>query len=113
MKNLRKFICSLLVLAMLVPMMSFMASAADLVNLYDLSQVKCGTPNTSSADTDPKYNANYYCSGKIEVKPGDVLTFGPVMTGQGYYLTVYTETGSVLIQQVKYADCKKVDEFHP
>ncbi|MBQ8258453.1 MAG: SGNH/GDSL hydrolase family protein, partial [Clostridia bacterium] len=112
MKNLRKIICSLLVLAMLVPMMSFMASAADLVNLYDLAAVKCGTPQ-SSADSDPKYNANYYCSGKIEVKPGDVLTFGPVMTGQGYYLTVYTETGSVLIQQVKYADCKKVDEFHP
>ena len=113
MKNLRKIICSLLALAMLVPMMSFMASAADLVNLYDLSAVKCGTPNTSSADADPKYNANYYCSGKIEVKPGDVLTFGPVMTGQGYYLTVYTETGATLIQQVKYADCKKVDEFHP
>ena len=113
MKNLRKIICSLLVLAMLVPMMSVMTSAADLVNLYDLAAVKCGTPNSSSADVDPKYNANYYCSGKIEVKPGDVLTFGPVMTGQGYYLTVYTETGSVLIQQVKYADCKKVDEFHP
>jgi len=112
MKNLRKIICSLLVLAMLVPMMSFGTSAADIVNLYDLAAVKCGTPQ-SSADSDPKYNANYYCSGKIEVKPGDVLTFGPVMTGQGYYLTVYTETGSVLIQQVKYADCKKVDEFHP
>ena len=59
MKNLRKLICSLLVLAMLVPMMSFMASAADLVNLYDLAAVKCGTPNSSSADVDPKYNANY------------------------------------------------------
>ncbi len=111
-KLFTKQICFVLMLAMLVPMMSFMASAADLTNLYDLSKVKCGTPQ-STADVDPKYNANYYCSGKIEVQPGDVITFGPVMTGQGYYLTVYTETGATLIQQIKYADCKKVDEFAP
>ncbi len=112
-KLFTKQICLVLMLAMLIPMMTFMAGAAELTNLYDLSKVKCGTPNSSSADVDPSYNANYYCSGKIEVQPGDVLTFGPVMTGQGYYLTVYTETGSTLIQQVKYADCKKVDEFVP
>lgn len=111
-KLFTKQICLLLMLAMLIPMMTFMASAADLTNLYVLSEVKCGTPQ-STADADPKYNANYYCSGKIEVKPGDVLTFGPVMTGQGYYLTVYNAEGATLIQQVKYADCKKVDELKP
>ncbi|MBR4034864.1 MAG: SGNH/GDSL hydrolase family protein, partial [Clostridia bacterium] len=111
-KLITRQICLMLMLAMLIPMMTFFASAADLTNLYDLSKVKCGTP-LSTADSDPKYNANYYCSGKIEVQPGDVLTFGPVMTGQGYYLTVYNAEGAILIQQVKYADCKKVDELQP
>ena len=111
-KLITRQICLMLMLAMLIPMMTFFASAADLTNLYDLSKVKCGTP-LDTADADPKYNANFYCSGKIDVQPGDVLTFGPVMTGQGYYLTVYTETGATLIQQVKYADCKKVDELQP
>ena len=111
-KLITRQICLMLMLAMLIPMMSFFASAADLTNLYDLSKVKCGTP-LSTADSDPKYNANFYCTGKIEVQPGDVLTFGPVMTGQGYYLTVYNAEGATLIQQVKYADCKKVDELQP
>lgn len=112
-KIIAKPICLLLMLAMFIPMMTFMASAAEITNLYDLSQVKCGTPPQTTADADPKYNENYYCSGKIEVKPGDVLTFGPVMTGQGYYLTSYTESGALHTQQIKYANCKKVDEFVP
>jgi len=111
-KIIAKPICLLLMLAMFIPMMTFMANAAEITNLYDLSQVKCGTPQTT-ADANPKYNENYYCSGKIEVQPGDVITFGPVMTEQGYYLTSYTASGSIHTQQIKYANCKSVAQFVP
>ena len=57
---MKKFLSVILVLAMLVPMMSVMTSAADLVNLYDASKAVCGTPNSSKRDTDPSYNANYF-----------------------------------------------------
>ena len=112
MKNFRKFVCTLLVLAMLVPMMSFMASAADFTNLYDASKVACGTP-PATASAAATYNANYYCSNLIEVKAGDVVTFGPVQINQGYFLTTYDASGNRKISQVKYADCTKVDTILP
>ena len=108
MKNTRKIVCALLVLAMLVPMMSFMTSAADVTNLYDASKAACGTPPTT-ASAAATYNANYYCSNLIEVKAGDVVTFGPVQINQGYFLTTYDANGARKIAQVKYADCTKVD----
>ncbi|MBO5701262.1 MAG: SGNH/GDSL hydrolase family protein, partial [Clostridia bacterium] len=64
-------------------------------------------PTTATADA--AYNANYYCSNLIEVKAGDVITFGPVQIKQGYFLTTYDADGNRKIAQVKYADCKKVD----
>ena len=112
MKTLRKIVCALLMLAMLVPMMSFMAGAADFTNLYDASKAACGTPPTS-ATAAASYNANYYCSGLIEVKAGDVVTFGPVQINQGYFLTTYDANGNRKINQVKYADCTKVDTILP
>ncbi len=102
-------LCIILMLAMLVPMMSVMASAADLVNLYDASKAVCGTPNSAQRDTAPTYNANYYCSEPIYVKEGDVITAGPVHVDQGYYFTAYKADGSVHTKQVKYADCVEVE----
>lgn len=107
MNNLRKIICSLLALAMLVPMMSFMASAADLVNLYDNALATVGTP-PSTKDAAGSGNANYYTSNAVEVKEGDVITFGPCQKNQGYFLSTYDENGNKKISQVKYADCKEV-----
>ena len=106
---MKRFLSIILMLAMLVPMMSVFASAADLVNLYDASKAVCGTPNSSQRDTDPTYNANYYCSTAIYVKEGDVITVGPVHKDQGYYFTTYNADGSVHTKQVKYADCVEVD----
>jgi hypothetical protein len=99
-------------IAMLVPMMGVMTSAAELENLYKLSEVKGGT-TSATADEDPKPNVNYYCSGKIEVTAGDVITFGPVRITQSYYLCVYDVNGDPLVKQVKHADCTKVDELVP
>ena len=84
---MKKFLSIILMLALLVPMMSVFASAAELVNLYDASKAVCGTPNSSQRDTAPTYNANYYCSDPIYVKEGDVITVGPVHKDQGYYFT--------------------------
>ena len=108
-KNMKKFLSIILMLALLVPMMSVFASAADLVNLYDASKAVCGTPNSSQRDTAPTYNANYFCSDVIYVKEGDVITVGPVFTGQGYYFTTYKADGSVHTKQVKYADCTQLE----
>ena len=107
-KLFTKQICLMLMLAMLIPMMTFMAGAAEFVNLYDPSKASCGTCPTTAAGS-PSYNENYYCSGLIEVKAGDVITFGPVQIKQGYFLTTYDADGNRKISQVKYADCKKVD----
>ncbi len=108
-KLITRTLCAVLMLAMLVPMMGIMASAADLVNLYDASKAVCGTPNSSKRDTDPKYNANYFCSAPIYVKEGDVITAGPVFVKQGYYFTAYKADGSVHTQQVKYAACTEIE----
>ncbi|MBO5969580.1 MAG: hypothetical protein J6S14_13895 [Clostridia bacterium] len=108
-KIITRSLCALLMLAMLVPMMSVMASAADLTNLYDASKAVCGTPNSAQRDTAPTYNANYYCSEPIYVKEGDVITVGPVHVDQGYYFTTYKADGSVHTKQVKYADCVELE----
>ncbi len=108
-KFVTRFICALLMLAMLVPMMSVMAGAADLVNIYDASKTVCGTPNTGGRDVAPKYNANYYCTEPIYVKEGDVIYVGPVHVDQGYYFTTYKADGSLHTNQVKYADCTQVE----
>ncbi len=112
MNNFKKVVCSLLVLAMLIPMMSFGASAADFVNLYDNALATVGTP-PSTKDAPGSGNANYYVSNPVAVKEGDVVTFGPVQINQGYFLTTYDENGKQKIAQVKYADCTKVDTVLP
>lgn len=107
-KLFTKQICVLLMLALLIPMMSFMASAAEITNLYDNALATVGTPPTTK-DAAGSGNANYYTSNAIEVKEGDVLTFGPCQKNQGYFLTTYDEAGNRKIAQVKYADCKEID----
>ena len=112
MNNLRKIVCALLMLAMLVPMMSFGTSAADFVNLYDNAQATIGVPPTTK-DAPGNGNANYYVSNPVAVKEGDVVTFGPVQINQGYFLTTYDANGNKKIAQVTYADCTKVDTILP
>ena len=107
-KLFTKQICVLLMLAMLIPMMTFMASAAEITNLYDNALATVGTP-PSTKDAAGSGNANYYTSNAVAVKEGDVITFGPCQKNQGYFLTTYDENGKQKIAQVKYADCKEVD----
>ena len=109
-KIITRSLCAILMLAMLVPMFGIMASAADLVNLYDQSKAKLGTPG-SSRDAALDASNNFYTTHAIEVKAGDVVTLAPVVTGQPYYIRAYDETGSVTISKVTYADCVKVDSF--
>ena len=109
-KLFTKQICLMLMLAMLIPMMTFMAGAAEIVNLYDRSKAALGTPG-ASRDAALDASNNFYTTHAIEVKAGDVVTLGPVVTGQPYYIRAYGETGSVKISKVTYADCAKVDSF--
>ena len=109
-KLFTKQICLMLMLAMLIPMMTFMAGAAEIVNLYDRSKAALGTPG-ASRDAALDASDNFYTTHAIEVKAGDVVTLGPVVTGQPYYIRAYGETGSVKISKVTYADCAKVDSF--
>lgn len=109
-RTLARALCIAIAIIMIVPTFVSMVSAADeLVNLYDASKAVCGTPNSSQRDTEPKFNANYFCSAPIYVKEGDVITAGPVFTGQGYYFTSYKEDGSVHTKQIKYADCTQIE----
>ena len=82
---MRKLICTLLMLALLVPMMSVMTSAADLVNVYDSTQKVIGIPPTTRDAEHTSTNANYYASNLIELQPGDVVTFAPVATNLAYH----------------------------
>ena len=110
MKNLMtKTLCALLMLAMLVPMMSFMTSAAEITNLYDVSKAQLGTPPSTNVNDNASGNRLYWTSAPIAVKAGDVVTFGPMLSGQGYYITTYDESGAVKIAKVTYADCAVVD----
>ena len=85
-------------------------SAATAVNnLYDSSNAKVGIPNSATKDGAVSNNTNFYASNVVEVKEGDVLTFGPCFVDQGYYLTGYNASGSVSVSQVKYANCTQVD----
>lgn len=108
-RTLARALCIAIAIIMIVPTFVSMVSAADLVNLYDASKAVCGTPNSSKRDTEPKYNANYFCSDVIYVKEGDVITAGPVFVKQGYYFTAYKADGSVHTKQVKYADCTEIE----
>ena len=107
-KLFTKHLCLVLMLAMLIPMMTFMASAVEINNLYDNAKATVGTP-PSTATANGSGNANYYVSNAIEVKEGDVITFGPCQKNQGYFLTTYDADGKQKISQVKYADCKQID----
>jgi molybdopterin converting factor small subunit len=109
-KLFTKQICLVLMLAMIIPMMTFMASAAEIVNLYDQSKAALGTPG-SSRDVALDSSYNFYTTHAIEVKAGDVVTLAPVVTGQPYYIRAYAESGNAKISKVTYADCVKVDSF--
>ena len=107
--KMKKLICALLMLAMLVPMMSVFASAAAPTNLYDVATAQLGVPPSSNMNDSATGNRLYWTAAPIAVKAGDVVTFGPMLTGQGYYITTYDASGAVKISQVKYADCTVVD----
>jgi len=107
----RRQIGALLIIATLLSLVASLAgpvsAATDITNLYDSTKVECGEPNDSSKDGAAKYNANYYASNLIEVKAGDVVTFGPCFVDQGYYLRTYNDTGAV--SKISYSACTKVD----
>ena len=108
-KIMKKLICALLVLAMLVPMMSVMASAAAPTNLYDVATAQLGVPPTTNVNDAASGNRLYWTAAPIAVKAGDVVTFGPMLSGQGYYITTYDESGAVKIAKIAYADCTVVE----
>ena len=108
-KNMKKLICALLMIAMLVPMMSVMTSAAAPTNLYDASKAELGVPPTTNVNDVASGNRLYWTAAPIAVKEGDVVTFGPMLSGQGYFITTYDENGKQKIAKVTYADCTVVD----
>lgn len=108
-KNFVRPLCVILMLAMLVPLMSVMAGAAAPTNLYDASKAQLGVPPTSNMNDNASGNRLYWTAAPIAVKTGDVVTFGPMLSGQAYYITTYDENGAVKIAKVAYADCTVVD----
>ena len=106
---MKKFLSVILVLAMLVPMMSVMTSAAEIKNLYVFADAQLGTPPTTNVNDVASGNRLYWTAAPIAVKEGDVVTFGPMLSGQGYYITTYDENGNQKIAKVTYADCTVVD----
>ncbi len=105
---MKKFITALLIIAMLIPMTTFMASAAEIENLYVNAETKVGIPSASNMNNGTDGNQNYHGSNIIPVKEGDVVTIGPVFVDQGYYLTSYGEDGKVKTAKIAYANCKEV-----
>ena len=108
-KLITRTLCAILILSMLVPMMGIMTSAADVTNLYDVATAQLGTPPTTNVNDNASGNRLYWTAAPIAVKTGDVVTFGPMLTGQGYYITTYDANGAVKVAKVAYADCTVVD----
>lgn len=109
-KHLTRCTSVLLITTVLLSLLSCFPvfAAGELENLYDNSVAVCGTPSASGKDIALSYNANYYTSDVISVKPGDVVTFGPCLVDQGYFLMSYNSSGTGGTQ-IKYANCQKVD----
>ncbi len=110
---MKKLITALLLAAMLLPILSVMSSATgatmpEIKNLYINAETKVGIPTTSNVNGGTDGNTNYHASNVIEVKPGDVVTIGPVFVDQGYYLTAYKENGSCHTAKIAYAQCKEI-----
>ncbi len=108
-KIITRSLCALLMLAMLVPMMSVMAGAVAPTNLYDASKAQLGVPPTTNMNDNASGNRLYWTAAPIAVKAGDVVTFGPMLSGQSYYVTTYDANGAVKVAKVAYADCTVVD----
>jgi len=101
-------LCLILMLAMLVPMMSVLTSAAEINNLYDFSKTGVGTPPAKRDDAVVS-SLNFYTTHPIEVKAGDVITFGPAVNTQPYYFTTYDADGNTVTAKLAYASCSKYD----
>ncbi len=109
-KIIARPLCIIIMLAMLVPMMSIFVSAADApVNLYVAADAQLGVPPTANMNDNASGNRLYWTAAPIAVKAGDVVTFGPILSGQAYHITTYDENGAVKIDRVTYADCTVVD----
>lgn len=113
MKNLKILLSALLVLALLVPMMSIMASAADLENKYDSTGKVIGIPPTTRDAEHTSTNQNYYASNLIELQAGDVVYFAPVATNLAYHARTYTPDGAKKDDKVKTSDCEIVEDIVP
>lgn len=98
-KTFARMLCLILALTMLASMGVMTASAAetnvsDIVNLYDADKGAIGTANTANKDGANANNNNYYSSAPIEVKKGDKITFGPILSGQSWILMGYDADGN-------------------
>lgn len=100
-KTLKKLMCIALSVIMAAGVFVISANADDktIENLYDVNKAGVGTsPNTINASASG--NANYYSSHAIEVSEGDVLTFGPVLKDQGWFLKGYNSEGNVTVSDL-------------
>lgn len=113
MKNIKRLFSALLVLALLVPMISVMASAAELENKYDSAAKVIGIPMQTRDEAHTSTNANYVASNLIELQPGDVVCFGPVATNLAYHARTYTPDGAKKDNKITTSDCEIVADIVP
>lgn len=57
-------------------------------NLYNASSAQTGWVNGSGAESP---DGSFYTSDFIEANDGDIFTFGPAVTGQGWHLVLFDE----------------------
>ena len=113
MKNIKRLFSALLVLALLVPMMSVMASAAELENKYDSTQRVIGIPMQTRDEEHTSTNANYVASNLIQLQAGDTVFFGPVATNLAYHARTYKPDGSKKDNKITTSDCEIVEDIVP
>ena len=113
MKNFKRFLCTLLAIALLVPVMSVMTSAADLENKYDSTAKVIGIPMQTRDEPHTSTNANYVASNLIELQVGDVVYFGPVATNLAYHARTYTPDGAKKDNKITTSDCEIVEDIVP
>lgn len=113
MKSIKRLLCTLLVFALLIPMMSVMTSAADLENKYDSSAKVIGIPPQTRDEEHTSTNANYCGSNLIELQAGDVIFFGPVATSLAYHARTYTPDGAKKDNKITTSDCEIVEDIVP
>ena len=112
MKIIQRLICTVLVLAMLLPSIILTVNASEggeIVNLYKADRAGSGMASDDVYDSFDEDNA-YYTSGMIPVNEGDTITVGPILQTSDWFIKAYDKDGDA-VATVTCWDCAWDDEI--